>query len=216
VVKIRKFNVCSVFLACAVACEGARPVAPTATELPDAGRHPDGVLVETPAALPSPVVRAEARGVVALREPLGVEAVHEVVLALVQAVQSEDLPAFEQLLLPECATIETGAVRGSRVVIVERFRRRMRELDFSRLAGVELVRTDHIQHFEFEELESQREIARPPSMRPGDILVRFPIENARLGADRYFGDTWTLVLRRVEGTRKYRVAAFGESEAPTP
>jgi hypothetical protein len=51
-------------------------------------------------------------------------------------------------------------------------------------------------------------------MKPGDVLVRVPLEVSRIGPDKYFGDVWTFVLRRAEGSRKYKVAGFGESDAP--
>ncbi|HEY6461962.1 MAG TPA: hypothetical protein VIY73_17470, partial [Polyangiaceae bacterium] len=65
-----------------VACGAASPAveAPASSSPPP--RRPDAVVVEPPPALPAPVAHAEARGVVSLREPLGGDALRDVVVEL--------------------------------------------------------------------------------------------------------------------------------------
>jgi hypothetical protein len=192
-----------------VGCTDPRPAAaPTITEMPDASRRPDGILLETPPAIPSANDRAEARGVVALREPLGVDAVRDVVMALVRAFVREDIGALDALLADGAVPLE-GAGRGSRATLIERWRQRMQQVEYSRLGGVEVVRPEKIQHFEYDEMGGADEPARPPEMKRGDVFARVPLEVSRIGPDKFFGDTWLLILRRSDATH-YKVAAFGE------
>jgi hypothetical protein len=47
-------------------------------------------------------------------------------------------------------------------------------------------------------------------MRPGEILVRAPIDRTHVAGERLFGDVFVLVLRREDG--ELRIAAYGEME----
>jgi hypothetical protein len=197
--------VSGVALAAIVACTDTPPVVPTVSDLPDASRRPDGVMIDPPAAMPSSVVRADARGVVALREPPGSEAVREIVMALVHAFEREDFSALDSLLSPDATGIEG---RGSRALLLMQWRGRMQQLEYSRLAGMEIVRPEKIQRFEYDELGGQDELPRPAEMKPGDVFARIPVEVPRIGPDRFFGETILMVLRRVDG--RFKIAAYGE------
>jgi hypothetical protein len=193
--------------------EGAREVvAPTVDARADAGvRRPDGVVVEPPPAMPTPASRAEARGVVALREPLGTGAIHDVLTALVDAFERKALDAAAQLLAADATALDARG-RGGRAMLVESWRVRMQQHDYSRLVGLEVFRTDKIERFDFDELGRADTPARPLEMRPGDVFVRVPIETARVAGERFFGDTITLLFRREDA--RWKIGAFGETETP--
>lgn len=188
------------------ACNEAPPVVPTVAEMPDASRRPDGVMIDPPAAVPSAVVRADTRmGVVALREPPGSEAVREIVTAFVHAFEREDRSAIDALFAQDATGIEG---RGSRQLLMMQFAQRMQQMEYGRLAGLEVVRPEKIQRFEYDELGDKDELPRPPEMRPGDVFARVPVEVPRIGPDRYFGETLLFVLRRTDG--RFKIAAYGE------
>lgn len=171
-------------------------------------RRPDGVVLEPPPALPSAVERAEGRGVVALREPLGGDALREVVLAVVEAWEHESVEQLASLLTDDAGPIEARS-RG-RAFLVETWRQRMHAHEYRRLAGVNLVRVERIERFGWEDLSAPDAPARPPDMRPEEVYVRVPLEVTRLAGERLFGDHLLLLLRRERG--KYRIAAYGETD----
>jgi hypothetical protein len=169
-------------------------------------RRPDAVVVEPPPAMPSAVSRADARGVVALREPLAGDAVGNLVSALVDAWQRESLEALTALLTADAGPIEARA-RG-RNTLVESWRQRLHAHPYGRLAGVELVRPERIERWEAEDLTAADAPARPPDMRPGELYVRVPLEVSRVAGEKFFGDVIVMLVRREDG--KYRIAAYGE------
>jgi hypothetical protein len=173
-------------------------------------RRPDAVVVEPPPAMPPAVSHAEARGVVALREPLGDDAVREVVTALVDAWQRESLDALVALLTPDAGPFEARA-RG-RAALVESWRQRLHQHEYGRLAGVEMVRPERIERWDWDELGAPDAPARPPEMRAGELYVRVPLEVTRVAGERLFDDVIVLLLRREGGG--YKIAAYGETDAP--
>ncbi len=187
----------------------AAPVA-TAVELAPAPRRPDGVVVEPPAALPRVVDRAPARGVVALREPLGDDAAKDLVRAYVRAFEREDDGALAQLLTPDAAPLFGG--RGGRGALLEQWRTRLKNLDYTKLAGSEVARLDQIERFEYDELGPPGPRARPPEMKAGELLLRVPIATPRAGTEQLFGDVVVLLVRREDG--HYRIAGASEENAP--
>jgi hypothetical protein len=197
---------------CAVACGSCGGAgATTATELPTTPRRPDGVVIEPAAALPPIGERARARGVVALREPLSDEAVKEVVRTYFTLFEHEDLEGLAQLVTADVVSLDVRA-RGSRSSILETWRARMRQLDYAKLAGLEVAAFDRLEHYGYEDLEGSTSPARPSAMRPGDTLVRIPVSAARVAGERFFGDTLTLLLRREEG--RFKIAGVAEDDAP--
>jgi hypothetical protein len=198
----------ALLLAACVGCAGAPPSleAPVASsELPP--RRPDGVVVEPPAALPIPAAKAQARGVVALREPLAGDAVREAVMQVIAAWERSSLEALVALLTVDAGPVEArGRGRGP---LVESWRQRLRAHEYARLAGLEVVRPERIERWTWDELGAAGTPGRPADMRPEEVYVRVPIETTHLAGEKLFDDVMLLVLRREEG--KYRVAGYGET-----
>jgi hypothetical protein len=197
-----------VALAATAACGGVQETveAPSAPGEPPP-RRPDAVVVEPPAAMPSAATKAEARGVVALREPLAGDAVREAVMQVIDAWQRASLEALVATLTSDAGPMEARS-RG-RGPLVETWRQRLRAHEYGRLAGLELARPERIERWAYDELGVPGAPARPPEMRPDEVYVRVPLETTHLGSEKLFEDALMLVLRREEG--HYRVAAYGES-----
>jgi hypothetical protein len=178
----------------------------------DAGepRRPDGVVVESSPAIPSAVERAEARGVVALREPIGPERVREVVLAISDAWKRGSLDALRELLTPDA--VDLDAAKGGRTVLLDRWKERLRAFYLDHLPGGSLFALDRLVHYSYDDMSVDGAPPRPAPMRPGDVYVRVPFEGTQLGSDRVFGEVLVLVLRR-EGEQT-RVAGYGETAEP--
>jgi hypothetical protein len=170
-------------------------------------RRPDAVVIEPLPAMPAASSKAEASGVVALREPPSADAVGELVRELVDAWQRESLEGLVALLTADAGPIESRA-RG-RGPLVEAWRQRLRAHEYRRIAGLKLVRPDRIERWTWEELGAPGAAAsRPPDLRPGELLVRVPLETTHLGGEKLFEDVIVLALRREEG--RYRIAGYGE------
>jgi hypothetical protein len=150
--------------------------------------------------------------VVALREPLGEEAARDIVRAYVAAFEREDLDGLEQLLTNDAVSLDTRS-RGSRSAILDGWRARMKQLEYARIAGSEVVALDRIERYEIDDFEAQGAPPRPAEMRAGDVLVRAPVSTPRIGGDRFFGDTIVMLLRRQEGGR-FKIAGIGEEGGP--
>jgi hypothetical protein len=206
-------------LACAVACvafalTGACVRAPetvTAARAPDAVRRPDGVHVDPPFALPPPSLRAEAvEGVVALREPLSDDAMLAVARAYVAAFVREDLESLGRLLTSD-ATALGAKSRASKLALLETFRTRMRNYDYSRLAGASVLDEARLERRAFEEFDPD-DRARPTEMQPGDVLLRVPVATPAMGGEPLFGSVIVFVLRAEDG--ETRIAAVAEDGPP--
>jgi hypothetical protein len=185
-----------------VSC-GAPQLPVTAVELPDAPRRPDGVVLEPEPAVPEVKESAASRGVVALREPLGGEAVVTIVHMLFRGFIHQDKDDLANL-----ATSDAVALGPQRSPLLERWQKMLAEHDYKRLAGSEVARIDRIERYAYEDLGGAGAPARPPEMHPGEILVRVPVATPRVGSDQLFGDVVVLLLRR-DGQR-FRIAGFGE------
>jgi hypothetical protein len=172
-------------------------------------RRPDGVVLEPSPALPSVAARGPSGGVLALRVPMGSDAVADVVRLFIDAWQRESIDALASLLTPDAGPIEARG-RGSRA-LVEGWRQRLRAHGYARLAGVEVVRPDRIERWEAEELGVSGAPARPPDMRPGELLVRAAVEVPVVSGERLFGDQIVMIVRPDEG--RIKIAAYGETDA---
>jgi hypothetical protein len=93
-------------------------------------------------------------------------------------------------------------------VILADWLRRLQQLEYARLEGVDVVLAQRIQRFDYDELGGPDDPPRPSMMRPGDTLVRAPVEVSRIGPDKFFGDVIVMVLRR-DDTR-YKIVAYDE------
>jgi hypothetical protein len=178
----------------------------------DAGeaRHPDGVVVESLPAIPGAVERAEARGVVALHEPIGPERVREVVLAISDAWRHGSLDALRDLLTADA--VELDSPKGGRTVLLDRWKERLRAFSVDHVPGGSLFALDRLAHCSYDDMSVHGTPPRPAPMRPGDVYVWVPFEVTQLGSDRVFGEMLVLVLRR-EG-EQIRVAGYGEMAEP--
>jgi hypothetical protein len=197
--------------ACGLACartgpDAATPVAVAEMPSSSAAREPDAVVIDAPPLLPAPMARGRAWGVLSLREPSGHDAVVELVRAFLDGWQRESLDTLLALASPDAGLID-GPDHGH-AALVENWRQRLRAHDYARLAGAEIVLAEHIERWEWDELGAPPKPARPSSMRPGEILVRAPLEVTRVGGERVFGDVVMMVLRRQDGG--LRIAGYSE------
>jgi hypothetical protein len=206
-----------------VACGGAAPATASAASAVDSlpsgtgsatsaipPRKPDGVVLETPATVPTPLVHGSADGVVSLREPAAQDAVVELVDAFFDGWQRESLDSLLALAAPDAGLLD-GPDHGH-ATLVDSWRQRLRAHDYGRLAGAEIVSPERIERWQWDELGTPPMPARPSGMRPGEILVRAPLEVTRVAGERVFGDVVVMVLRRQDGA--LRIAAYGEGDAP--
>jgi hypothetical protein len=199
--------------ACALGCSnvatGGRPAeAPpeNASEAPP--RRPDAVVLDPPPTLPRPQTRATASsGVMSLREPLGSEKVIDLVQAFVGAWQRGSLDGLATMLTPDAGPLEARAKgRGG---LLEAWRQRMRAHEYVRLAGMELVRPERIEHWETEDLDAPGAPRRPPEMLPGEVYVRVPLEVTTVAGEKVFDDVLVMILRPDDG--RFRIVAYGET-----
>ena len=167
--------------------------------MPKTPRRPDGVVLEPPPALPSPLDRAPASGIVALREPLADKDVEDVVRAYVRAFEREDLDALVQLLAQEAAPLGRA---GAKAQLIDLWRTKMKNFEYQKLAGVVVARVAQIEKHTYETLGTSGGPVRPAEMRPGDLYVRVPIATPRVGSDQLFGDLLILILRREDSRLK--------------
>lgn len=196
-------------LAAVVAC-GAESL-PTTTELPETPRHPDGVVLEPPPAIPDASDRAAATGVVALREPLGAVAVKSAVDGYFQAFIREDRAAMERLVTDDVVELGSQGKNGKDALGAE-WKARTNALDYHKLEGTTVEDLDSIETFGYDDLGGPGREPRPAEMEPGDVLVRVTVLEARVAGERFFGDTVVFLLRR-DGA-KYRIAGIEEKDAP--
>ncbi len=191
---------------------GAPPPVTVPGAIPSAGisaaRRPDAVVLEPRFALPNPATRAEARGVVSLRAPLTAEAVLAVVQSLLEAWQRASLEGLVALLASDAVPME--AAGHSRLDLIESFRQRLQAHDYARLASVELVHSERVEHWDWDELGTRDTPARPPDMHRDETYVRVPLEVTRESGEKLFGDAILLVLRREAG--RLVIASYAEAE----
>jgi hypothetical protein len=153
-------------------------------------------------------MRADARGVVSLREPLGASKVTDLVQSFLAAWQSESLDSLVALLTPDAGPIE-ARVRG-RAGLVESWRQRLHTHEYARLAGMELVRPERIERWDRDELARAGAPTLSPEMLPGEVYVRVPLEVTAVGGEKLFEDALVMILRPDEG--RFLIAAYGEVE----
>lgn len=180
------------------ACGG--PSFETATEIAKAPRRPDGVALDAPPALPPVSYRAEARGVVGLREPLADGDVEDVVRAYLRGFEREDEQALTSLLTEDATSLTRPG--STRQQLIEIWRTKMKAFEYQRIAGHEIAHLAETERHTYDTLGTAGSLARPPSMRPGDIYVRVPLSAPRSGSDQLFGDVLVLLLRRDDGRLK--------------
>lgn len=201
VAKILSSFVSSVFFLAACSGVGALETrVPEEGEAAKAKRHPDGVVLEPPPAMPPLSDRASATGVVALREPLADKDVEDMVRAYLRAFEREDMTALEQMTAHDAVPL--GRAGGTRAQLVETWRTKIKNFEYQKLAGLEVARFSQIEKYVFDALNVPGAPTRPPEMKPGDVYVRVPILTPQIGTERLFGDVVALLLRREDGRLK--------------
>jgi hypothetical protein len=156
--------------------------------------------------MPSAVARAEARGVVALREPLADEAIRQCISTIMDAWTHKSVERMRELLTTDAGPFEGRA--GGRRALEASWTQRMHAHEYERLAGLELVRFERVERWEWDALGRPDAPERPADMRPGELFVRVPLEVTVVGGERLFDDQIVLLLRP-DGPH-YRIAAYGE------
>jgi len=173
------------------------PLFPTAPELPDAPRRPDGVVVDPSPELPEAAQSGDASSaLVALQAPLPEKAARAVVAAFFRAVVAEDLEALADLTTPDAST--PSKARGGSSGVLDHWRGRMRHFRYRSLANEVLYQDADVELYRYDDLET---IAvgrpqRPAEMARTDLLLRVPMLVVRAGSDRAFGDDLLFLLRR--------------------
>jgi hypothetical protein len=178
----------------------------------DAGtrHHPDGVALDPQVAIPSPVDKAEASGVVTLREPMPLRDVLAVIIALNDAWKQKSIDGLRALLTSDAVDLDTP--KGDRASLVDHWRARLRSMPAEAFAAGLLFSLDGLVRYSYDELSAPGAPKRPSVMRPGDVYVLVPFDVVHAGSDRAFGEVLSLVLRREFG--RTRVAAYGETRDP--
>jgi hypothetical protein len=184
------------------------PLKTQAAEVTSAARRPDGIVIDLPHALPPAADRADARGVVALREPLPKDAMVAVVRAYADGFLKEDLEALRALLSSDAAYITPSTTPGGGGNIVDQWQTRLRNYDYSHLAGAEIFRADKIEIKTYEESRD----SRPANMHQDDVFVIVPIQTSHVGTDAFFPERVSMVLRREKG--HYVIVGLDESFTP--
>lgn len=156
--------------------------------------------------MPSAAPRAEARGVVTLREPLAEEALRQCITTILDAWQHKSIEGLRELLTADAGPLDGRS--GGRKALEDSWRQRMHVHEYERLAGLELVRFERVQRWEWDALGHPDAPERPADMQPGELYVRVPLEVTVVAGEKLFEDEMVLLLRP-EGTR-FRVAAYGE------
>jgi hypothetical protein len=176
-------------------------------------RHPDGVVIESPSALPSPSTRAEARGVVTLRPGLAPDAIEAVLERWLAAWEHESIDGLAALLTDDAQPLD-GTGHG-RAGLLDAFRQRFQAHDYTRIAGQPVMRSDRIERWEYDDLDTGNAADATglavSAVHPGETLVRVPIDTRESG-EKLFGDALLFVLRREDG--KLAVTAYGEIDDP--
>ena len=197
----------------ATACGAALETAP---EMKEATRHPDGVLVEPPPAIPPAEEHGSAGGVVvALRTPISDEQIGDVVHKYVRAFTEGNIEAFEDLLDDNAVLFDAGHSQP-RPTLMQNLRvRYSQHVQEYRQIHDDIARLDRIERWSSDDLGPFTDPPRPVEMRKGDVLVRVPLDpqtSASTG-DALFHNTLVLLLRR-GSDRVLRIAGLQETDAP--
>ncbi len=195
----------------ALGCPSAPALSSTTSIESPPGRHPDGVVLEPDPARPTPVERADARGVVALREPVAAPTVARFVETFLDAWRHESLDELASLL-SKAADVGPIEARGrGREAVIEGWRQRLRSHphEYSALEG-DIVSIERIEHWDVAPVSAPQ--ADPTG---ADVYVSAPLEVTPTGSERLFKSYLVMVLRREPGG--FRMVAYGEDDQrPTP
>lgn len=194
-----------------MSCAACGGVSPSARSTPDPSaeepkRKPDGVLLEPAPAVPVAVERADARGVVALKQGLSLEEIRALVRQLMRAYESEQPEGVNVLLTPDATDLYA---RWGRDQILAKLRERFTRLEYQKIRGLEVAHVERAEVREYDDLLPTGARARPADMAPGDVVVRVPMTAPMSNGERLFDDVLVLMLRREKGQLK--IAGIGET-----
>lgn len=188
----------------AACAPGAQAAFPSASELPDERRRPDGVAIDPASVPPPPANQADSsEGVVTLRTPLGISLALDVVAEFFERVIEEDSDALGELFSRDALAIQTGSGRQSQPPSARLFwEQRFRRLEYGKLAGEPIYRASELQIYRAEDwLAAPRHPAiQPDTLDDQDVVIRIPIVTGRVAAERLLGDEIIVWLRR-DGAR---------------
>ncbi|WP_437671014.1 hypothetical protein [Sorangium sp. So ce131] len=173
---------------------------PSASELPDERRRPDGVAIDPASTPPQAANEADAGdSVVTLRTPLGIGLALDVVAEFFKRVVTEDSEALGELLTGDALAIHTGSGgQGQPPSAGPWWEQRFRRLEYEKLAGEPIYRESELQVFRAEDVLAapQHPAIQPETLDDQDVVIRVPITTARIAADRLLGDEIVVWLRR--------------------
>lgn len=186
------------------------PTYPTADRWEDARRQPDAVALDPLPATTRPASQGAAPSPtpVALQPPLAAGSAFEALQRLVSALTQEDLAALPPLFTERGTWV--NPVNHNSMPLFPHFRDRLRRLDYHQLADQVVLREAEAEVYVFDDLTNPLpgRPARPAEMGPSDLLLRVRVLVPRIGADRLFGDSLTLVMRPDNG--RYRIHSLHE------
>ncbi|CAN96081.1 hypothetical protein predicted by Glimmer/Critica [Sorangium cellulosum So ce56] len=173
---------------------------PTAAELSDERRRPDGVALDPASTPPPPTNQADVEdSVVTLRTPLGIGAALDVVDEFFRRVVAEDSEALSELLTRDALAIHTGSGGSGQPPSAGLWwEQRFRRLEYGKLAGEPVYRESELQIFRAEDVLAtpQHPAIQPETLDDQDVVIRVPIATARVATDRLLGDEIVVWLRR--------------------
>ncbi len=189
-------------------CGSSAAVFPTAGELPDEERRPDGVAVDRLGRAPAAQDRATTDdGVVSLRAPLGLDVAHRAIRQFFSAVARESTAALAETLRSGAMVQDTRPGRPGQAASTELrpvlgwWQERFRKVDYGLLVGRSAYREADIQTYRAAQLDalpaSLRHSLRhvPEPFRGTDLLLRVPILTPTVGAERLLGREMAFWLR---------------------
>lgn len=185
------------------------PSYPTTDRWPEARRQPDGVALD-PLPAPSQPARSglPSGQALALLQPASSASAVAALQAMLEALAAEDAEALPALFTERSTWVHLPS--RSSTPLFPHLRERLRRLDYLQLADMQLIHEPEVEVYTVDDLAAELpgRPLRPPEMQPTDLLLRARILVPRLGADRFFGDALTLVVRPEQG--RYRIHSVQE------
>jgi hypothetical protein len=169
------------------------------------------VILDAPSALPLPVERAPAEGVVALKERVSDAAIRAAAVAFFDAFAAHDVEALDRSLSRSARHLDAHGGSSFQVLFDELLRR----LRLFEATSIHTVHLDRIDRFFYRDLDEGGARPRPSDMRSSDILVRAHLALPRPGGERLLGPMVVLLLRWEDDpnpsrARSLKVAGFDE------
>lgn len=189
---------------------GAGAEFPTASELPDEPRRPDGIAVDLSSEPPASRDRADSRdALVTLRTPLSTDVALLAVRQFFEAIVNEDMPSLEKLVVPEALLQDTrvrptGAgvpAQGATHGVTSLWRERFNKHEFTGLSPRLLYREGDITTYRKDQLDTLPIAVRylGPSravVDTTDLVLHVPIVTHTVKNERLLGDELFFWLRR--------------------